>query len=385
MELGSTGGVDVELLLVDDRPANLLSLRALLEQPGRKILTATSGEEALRLLLRHDVAVVLLDVSMPGMDGHEVARLMRAQASTREGPVIFVTALERTAADLKDGYEAGAVDYLQKPLDPAQVRAKVEVFERLWLQQRVERARSENLERLTGKLERRVEHSERELDMAHEGLEAIVYAAFHNLRSSARSVEGLAAVLTDELEDRLDPSVSDLLSRIGAAAVRMAGTLEAVARLSMVRLAEIERSHFDLGALAADIVTTRWPARAAQLHVPRSLPVHADYGQCRTLLEVLLDNAFKYTRPIPEPRIELLREGETEPAVFLLRDNGVGFDPRFADRVFAPFYRLHGPGEFEGEGIGLTLARQVTTMHGGRVWAEGTLDEGARLYFTLDE
>ncbi len=154
----------VKILLVDDRPSNLLALKSLLERPDYELVLAQSGDEALRALLRHDFAVILLDVAMPGMDGFETAALIKKRQRTREVPILFVTASVYDMQSIFQGYTVGAVDYLQKPIDPHQVRAKVAVFVALYRQARqIERqaaALRASAERERELLRRRAEDSE---------------------------------------------------------------------------------------------------------------------------------------------------------------------------------------------------------------------------------
>ncbi len=402
-----------DVLLVDDRPENLLALSAVLEGPDVRLHTAAGGAEALRALRAHDFAVVLLDVQMPDLDGFEVARLMRARRRTRSTPIIFVTGIEQPPDSVFAGYEAGAVDFLVKPLDPVIVRSKVQVFlelhrHRQLLQQQagelaervrqVEEAHHALAEKthaleaseaavrtLNAELEGRVVARTRELDRANEQLEAFVFSASHNLRSPLRTIEGFVSLLLDTCGEQLVPDDRDLLERVAASAAHMAELLSALLRLARLHHAEASREVVDVAAVARRVVAglrARSPDRSVKVELPRAAVAQADPALVLVLLEVLLDNAWKYTSQTPDARIALSVEPGTPP-VFVLADNGVGFEPALTEDVFRPFTRLHSPRDFDGAGLGLATARQAVRAHGGRIEADSQPGRGARFRFTL--
>ncbi|MCB9537304.1 MAG: response regulator [Myxococcales bacterium] len=403
----------LDVLLVDDRPANLQALAAVLEGPDVQLHTAGGGAEALRAMRTHDFAVVLLDVQMPDLDGFEVARLMRARRRTRSTPIIFVTGIEQPPDSVFAGYEAGAVDFLVKPLDPVIVRSKVQVFlelhrqrllvvqqagelaERVRQVEEAHRALGEKtraleaseaaVRTLNAELEERVATRTRELARANEQLEAFVFSASHNLRSPLRTIEGFVSLLLDTCGEQLVPDDRDLLERVAASAAHMAELLSALLRLARLHHAEPSREAVDVAGVARRVVAglrALAPDRAVRVDLPDRAVVQADPALVLVLLEVLLDNAWKYTGQTPGARIALTVE-ETTPARFTLTDNGVGFDPTLTADVFRPFTRLHSPRDFDGVGLGLATARQAVRAHGGRIEADSEPERGARFRFTL--
>ena len=205
----------VNILLVDDRPENLTSMEALLARPDRHLLKATSGNEALRLLLKHEVALVLLDVQMPGMDGYEIARLMHGRERTRDIPIIFVTASDRSEERAYHGYEAGAVDFLYKPISPIILKSKVEVFIQLHRNATELKALNSALELTSAELRRRVAD-----------LQSVNHTLSHDLRAPLRSIDGFSRILSEEYHGKLGEDADRYLLRIANACARMSRMLD---------------------------------------------------------------------------------------------------------------------------------------------------------------
>jgi signal transduction histidine kinase len=356
------------VLIVDDIEANLVALEAQLDTLDCEIVRAGSGNDALRALLRRDFAVMLLDVQMPGMDGYEVARLARSNRSTRDVPIVFVTAMHETEASVLEGYGSGAIDFLFKPINPHILMGKVRVFLELHESRR--------------KLLDEIESHKRTLA----DFEAFNYSVSHDLRAPLRPLEGFAAVVLAENAGVLDERARDYLGRIRAAAVRMGQLIDDLLALSKISRTAVRRKPVDVGALAAEVVgelRAAEPAREVELVVAPGLSAMADARLLRIALENLLRNAWKFTRNRPRARIEVGARADGERA-FFVKDDGVGFDPTYAARLFQPFQRLHRATEFEGTGIGLAIVNRIVGAHGGRIWAESSPDAGASFCFTLE-
>ncbi len=356
------------ILLVDDVPANLLALEAVLADLPCDLVRASSGAEALRHLLQREFAMVLLDVQMPEMDGFEVARLARAHPSTREVPIIFVTAMFETEDDIRRGYEAGVVDFLFKPLKADVLRSKVSIFLELYTGRR----------RLADEIEA---HKKTLVE-----LEAFSYSVSHDLRAPLRPLDGFSQILLEDYGDKLDERARDYLHRIRAAAQRMGQLIEDLLELSRVARADIVRGTVDLVAMATTIVgelRSVDPSRDVELVTAPHAKTKADPRLLRVALDNLVRNAWKFTSKKEHARIELGITTAGAQTVYFVRDNGVGFNPAFAGKLFQAFQRLHSPAEFEGTGIGLAIVARIVHRHGGRIWAESTQGEGATFYFTL--
>ncbi|HEY4181831.1 MAG TPA: ATP-binding protein [Kofleriaceae bacterium] len=235
-------------------------------------------------------------------------------------------------------------------------------------------------------LEQRVADRTRELQAANRDLESFSYSVAHDLRAPLRALGHFAVALSEDHGDKLDDKGKDYVLRIQRAGEQMQQITEALLALSRLTRKEISRERVDLGELAETVIDplrSREPERHVDLVVPPGLVVEGDSALLRALFENLLGNAWKFTRGKDPARIELGSEQDAGDRVYFVRDNGAGFDPRFTDKLFAPFQRLHSAHEFEGSGIGLATAAKIVQRHGGRIWAEGRVGEGATMRFTL--
>jgi two-component system, sensor histidine kinase and response regulator len=385
------GPVDerVNILLVDDQPANLVALEAMLQDLGQNLVRASSGREALKCVLSQDFAVILLDVKMPEMDGFETATLIRERDKSRDTPIIFLTAADRSQTQAVRGYALGAVDYLLKPVVPEFVRSKVAVFVELakknalllrqaqLLRQGEQEAR--DLAETRAELVRDLEHKNREL-------ESFSYAVSHDLRAPLRRIDAFGRAVEETQAERLDESGRHFLARVREASQQMMQLIDDVLYLSRVTRTELREQEVDLSALVAlllDRMREAEPARSVELKIRPGVVVRGDGQLLRIALENLLANAWKFTANESAARLEFGLTQVGGEAAYFVRDNGAGFDMAYADRLFAPFQRLHRTGEFPGTGIGLATVQRIIHRHGGRVWAEGLVGQGATFYFTI--
>jgi two-component system, sensor histidine kinase and response regulator len=379
----------VSILLVDDQPANLIALEAMLQGLGQNLIKAGSGREALKWLLTNDVAVVLLDVKMPEMDGFETATLIRERDKSRHTPIIFLTAADQSQTQAVRGYAVGAVDYLVKPVVPEFVRSKVAVF--------VELAKKNELLRRQTELLRTSEQEARELaetraelvrDLEHKNreLESFSYAVSHDLRAPLRRIESFSRAVQDSQGERLDQDGRRYLDRVREASQQMSQLIDDVLYLARVTRAEMREQEVDLSGLVTllvDRMREAEPGRQVELKVRPGLTVLGDGQLLRIAVENMLENAWKFTAKTASARIEFgLANVAGEPSYFV-RDNGAGFDMAYVDRLFGPFQRLHLATEFPGTGIGLATVQRIIHRHGGQVWADGLPGQGATFHFTI--
>jgi two-component system, sensor histidine kinase and response regulator len=379
----------VNILLVDDQPANLIALEAMLQGLGQNLVKAQSGREALKWLLSDDFAVILLDVKMPEMDGFETAALIRQREKSRHTPILFLTAADNTQTHAVRGYAVGAVDYLVKPVVPEFVRSKVAVFVELAKKSELLRRQTSlllesqqaalDLAETRAELVRDLEHKNREL-------ESFSYAVSHDLRAPLRRIDSFSRAVLESQGERLDEAGRRYLERVREASQHMSELIDDVLYLSRVTRADLREHEVDLSAVA-NLVLTRLqesePARKVEIKVRPGVIVTGDGQLLRIALENLLENAWKFTGKEPDGKIEFgVTNASGEPTYFV-RDNGAGFDMSYADRLFGPFQRLHPHGEFPGSGIGLATVQRIIHRHGGRVWAEGLVGQGATFQFTL--
>ena len=379
----------VNILMVDDEPANLEALEAILEPLGQTLYRANSGIEALRAVLDRDYAVILLDVQMPDLSGIETAALIRERERSSNTPIIFLTGVVKTSEMIFKGYSAGAVDYLMKPVVSGILRAKVEVFvdlalARLKLQNEVnERARiAAEITKLNMALEQRNE----DLIAANEDLEAFGHSVSHDLRMPLRHIHAYISMLETTATTKLDKEEVRQMGVIRDAARRMSQLIDDLLAFSRIGRAELKVSRIDCEALVQQVITDM-PTDLTDRHIVwtiESLPsISGDVNLMRQVWANLLANAVKYTRPRAQANITISAVTQDDEVIFSVADNGVGFDPAYADRLFGVFQRLHSEQQFEGTGVGLANVRRIIQRHAGRTWADSKPNDGATFYFSL--
>ena len=359
------------VLVVDDRPDKRLALVTALGE-GLEVVTAASGDDALRHLLTRSFAVVLMDVHMPGIDGFETARLIRGREQSRHTPIIFVTADDSDAAR---GYSLGAVDFVHAPFVAEILRAKVAVFAELF-------RKTEDVRLLNEALEARL----RELTALNEELEAFSYSVSHDLRAPLRHVAGFLDLLRRRAEGQLDEPSRRYVDLIGSAATRMAALIDDLLAFSRTSRQGLRPTQVDLNVLIQDVRDSLAPEigpRDVSFQIGDLPKVWGDYSLLRIVFTNILENALKYTRTRERAHIEVGARVEGDEAVVFVRDDGVGFDMEYAGKLFGVFQRLHRADEFEGTGIGLATVRRVVGRHGGRTWAESAPEKGTTLYVAL--
>jgi light-regulated signal transduction histidine kinase (bacteriophytochrome) len=235
-------------------------------------------------------------------------------------------------------------------------------------------------------LERRVAERTAELAVANRRLRSFSYSVSHDLRAPLRAIAGFGAELAQSSRDRLSPEERRDLDRILGAARRMEQLIEGMLVLGRVVESEMRRVPVDLTALAREIageLSEAEPARSVEVDIQEGLRAVGDPVLLRAALANLLGNAWKFTRPRLPARVEVGRQPGGSEAAFFVRDNGAGFDMRYADRLFGAFQRLHRHDEFPGTGVGLATVEQIISRHGGRIWAESRPNEGATFFFSL--
>lgn len=245
------------------------------------------------------------------------------------------------------------------------------------------RLRDRELRSLNATLER----SLHEQLLLNRELEAFSYSVSHDLRAPLRSIDGFAQALREDWGDRLDEAAQDHLSRVRNAAQRMGRLIDDLLKLSRLSRAQVQRVDVDLSQIARDVareLEDRNPTRRVEWRISDGLGAHCDPSLARIVLENLLGNAWKFTSKTPEARIEFTKMPETEPATFVIRDNGAGFDMQYADRLFAPFQRLHGERDFPGTGVGLATVQRIVHKHGGEVRTRAEVGHGAAFYFSFE-
>jgi signal transduction histidine kinase len=380
--------------VVDDEERNRALMRAYLES-SYDVIEAADAATAMEILKRQRIDLVLLDVMMPAMDGLEACRLIKRRFTEPFLPVVLLTALDEQQ-ERNAGLEAGADDFLSKPVDRQELFFRVRTFVKLRKQD--EHIRHQ-LQALTAQ-DRQIRHQLQELDRlarvryqwaeelerANKELEAFSYAVSHDLRAPLRTISGFSDALLTDQGDRLDDEGRSHLARVRSATDRMGRLIEDLLDLSRISGGTIERQRVDIAAIAREVVaelSRREPERRVTLEIDEEMIVQADRRLFTIALENLIGNAWKFTARRTEAHIAVGRLFEAGEEVCFVRDDGTGFDPLHADRLFQPFQRLHSQAEFEGTGIGLATVKRIISRHGGRIWAEAARGKGATFYFTL--
>jgi signal transduction histidine kinase len=401
----------VNILIVDDEPKNLAVLETVLDDPGYRLVRATSGEEALLALMAEEFALLILDVRMPGMSGFEVAQLVKERRKTARIPIIFLTAYYNEDQHIVEGYVSGAVDYLHKPVNPSVLRSKVAVFAELHRKGRMleaangmllgEVAERRHAEAMLGELnrtlDRRVQERTAELQASEARLleasrrkDEFLATLAHELRNPLAPVRNAVELLKHQSrEPERVEWATQLIDRQVRSLARLIDDLMDVSRINQGRI-ELRRETVTLGEVLSDAVETVRPHMEAAGHdlvvlLPdASLAVEADRTRLAQAFVNLLHNAAKYTDP--GGRIEVVVQVEKGQALVTVRDNGIGIAPEHLDNVFDMFSQVESALSRSrgGLGIGLSLTQRLVRMHGGSVkaYSEG-LGKGSRFQVQL--
>lgn len=404
----------MKVLIVDDLEANRKLLRINLEAEGIETMEAADGVEALAVLGTGEADAIISDILMPRMDGYRLCQEVRRSGAHGQTPFIFYTSTYISPGDEKLALACGADRYLKKPsaigdivgalrelagaaVAPEHAAPAEEgtVVMREYNEALVRKLedRNDQLEAARAqialaneRLERRVEERTAELRLANQELEAFSQSIAHDLRSPLTVIDGFCHLLIEDCREQVSPQVIDRLRFIGDAARRMNELTNDLLRLARANRAEMSLRQVDLGKLAAAIVDDlrdAHPARRVSFQGAATAPVQGDVGLLRIALENLLGNAWKYSAKTAAAHLEFggrLQDGETQ---YYVRDNGAGFDMAGAGKLFSTFCRLHPTSEFPGTGIGLSTVHRIIARHGGRIWADAAVGQGATFYFTL--
>lgn len=357
-----------KILMVDDKPENLIALERLLRDLPVKLYKANNGNDALRLTLHNEFALALLDIQMPEMDGYELAELLRQEEKTAEMPFIFISAIYTDSINIFQGYEKGAFSYITKPFEPKVLLAKVQFF--------IDKHRKEKA----------LEAKTRQLEIMNDELKSFSYSVSHDLRAPLRAISGFSKVLKTKAAGHLQEDHNRYLNMIIENVDRMSQLIDDLLKLSRTSRQEQIFSVVDMTALSKSVFKELMQSNQSKtpdLNMS-DLPVAlADKNMMHQVWTNLIGNAIKYSKRASKPKIEIGGRIEENEAIYHIKDNGVGFDMEFADKLFQLFQRLHSEDEFEGTGVGLNIVKRIITRHQGKIWAESDSGKGATFYFSI--
>ncbi|SIR04552.1 Signal transduction histidine kinase [Pseudomonas sp. B10] len=381
--------IQAKLLIVDDLPENLLALEALIKREDRTVYKALSADEALSLLLQHEFAMAILDVQMPGMNGFELAELMRGTEKTKNIPIIFVSAAGRELNYAFKGYESGAVDFLHKPLDIHAVKSKVNVFVDLYRQSKAMKQQVEALEQARREQEallQQLQSTQLELEQAVRMRDDFMSIVAHEVRTPLNGLiletqlrkmhlsrDNAAAFTLDKMQAMVDRDERQIKSLI-----RLIEDMLDVSRIRTGKLS-IRPSRFDLVQLVSNLLQNFAPQmEAAETSVSFEAPVPVegcwDEFRIEQVVSNLLTNALRYGGRSPI-QVRVYREGEE--ARVEVQDHGIGISAENQKRIFQQFERVSAKTVVAGLGLGLFISEQIVAAHGGSIVVESEINEGA--------
>jgi len=405
------------ILIVDDKQENLFSLKTLLQLNAYDVDTASSGEEALKKILKNEYALIILDVQMPGMDGYEVAETVSGYSKTKTIPIIFLSAVNIDKRFISKGYASGGVDYIIKPFDPDLLMLKVKTFYRLYkqskelkliqaeLQDEVDRRKQaqKQLEEVNNQLEEKVKERTKELLKANRELEAsntelqqYASVASHDLQEPLRKIITFINIIQERFLGRI-PEAAFYINKVASSTERMRNLINDLLNYSRLSTSSYFVST-DLNAILQETLSdleVTIQEKGAKIEVEKLSSAEVIPGQIRQVFQNIIGNALKFSKDNRTPQIKIWSErtnaklfsGNLDSAGNFLRihirDNGIGFNEAFLGKIFTLFQRLHGKDEYEGTGIGLAIVRKIIEKHNGIITANSKEGEGSTFIIVI--
>jgi len=401
-----------KILLVDDREDNLMAIETILESDGYAIIKASSGRQALKILLAEfDFAIILMDVQMPNLNGFQTAALVYEREKLRNIPIIFITANNFGDDNLYKGYQAGAVDYIYKPINPAVLRAKVAVLIELYKKNRQLLAQEQRLiaanksleqeirerkasEEKVNQLNKQLLENIASLESANKDLDRFAFMASHDLQEPLRKIRMFSDRMMHKNHHALDEDGKTNIIRIQKAAERMQALITDILTFSKITADKATFIQVDMNDLVQEVLTDlddEIKKKSAEIHVEKLPLLWLNPGLIKPLFQNLIGNSLKYSRKNVTPKIIIkseithqinnlskgLANKNENYCKLTIEDNGIGFDQKYAEDIFGMFKRLHSNNEFEGTGIGLALCKKIVEQHRGFIAANSVPNEGS--------
>lgn len=405
-----------KILLVDDREDNLFSMETILEGGDYQFVKATSGRQALKILLTEfDFALILMDVKMPNLSGFETASLIYERQKLKHIPIIFITAHSYDDEKIFKGYLAGAVDYIYKPINPDLLRAKVAVFVELYRKTQQLVAQEQKLITINKSLENEIkEHKLSEekikalnlkllqnidkLEASNKDLDRFAFMASHDLQEPLRKIHIFSERLHSEYGEQLDDKGRKYIGRIQIATIRLQTLIKDIMTFSKISADKGALTLSDMNVLVNDVIQDMEEdvnEKRGKVWVENLPSIPVNPTLIRPLFQNLIHNALKYSRSDVDPVIRIYSEFDAEfnnkaqkqvknkYCRIFIEDNGIGFEQSYAEQIFDMFKRLHHNNEYEGTGIGLALCKKIVEEHNGYISARSLLGQGSTFIISL--
>ena len=406
----------MKILVVDDSRSDLKVIRSNLEWHGCQVIEATNGREGLELAAAQIPDLIVSDCLMPVMDGFQFIFELKKLSQLESIPFIFYSDNYAGEKEAELALSLGARAFLEKQKGPDKLWDEIgriitageteepavnvggwpaEEYLKNYAQPVVgmleEKLRdlsteNETLVQLNGELERRLAEQGAQLQAANEELEMFSYSVSHDLRAPLRHIDGFSQALLEEYAAKLNSVGGGYLDRIRKSNGRMMGMIDAILEFSRCTRGDMVRQAVELSALTGEVagaLARSHPERHVDFRIAQGISVSGDARLLRVVMENLLSNAWKMTALREDALIEFFETTWDARRAFAVRDNGVGFDTAFADKLFTPFQMVHSPEEFPGRGVGLAIARRIISRHGGKIRADSEPGKGATFTFTL--
>lgn len=353
------------ILIADDKIENIISLEEILAANNRIFLRATSGNEALKLALKNqNIGLIMLDIQMPGMDGYEVAKLLKSNSITKNISIIFVTASNNEEQYILKGFEHGAVDYLQKPLSENVTKAKVNVFERLYFyQQGLKKAMSD-------------------LEAINKQLERFVYVVSHDIKSPLSSIITVLSVLEKNERVTSDPYLQSRIEMLSQSSNHLSTMINSILDYSRKSLAQQTTEEVDVYELVQQIAYLLFPPQNITINISPNLPVvKTQRIKLQQVFQNLLSNAIKFNDK-PNGIIEVDVKEKDDYYEFSVKDNGPGISREDREKIFTLFRTSNSKGRNEtSTGVGLFIIKMTVEEQSGNIRVESEEGKGSTFYF----
>jgi two-component system sensor histidine kinase/response regulator len=378
---------DYTILIVDDLKENIELLSALLRLNGYKTTFAKNGNQAIKTIENNKPDLILLDLMMPVMNGLQVCEILKSNPECKDIPIIFLTA-NQDQDKLSQAFDTGASDYVMKPFE------KTELLSRIKHQLIIKKQEAE------------IKQKNEELALINKELKLFDMMICHDLRSPLTHIKGFVYILKRNLAKKTTQKIQVCLNYIDQGVNKITHIIDGLSLLSQIQ--DLKNNHFqevNLSLIAENIlkkIDEENSERQLKFTVKPELLVNGDSNLLEIALENLINNAWKYSDKKPITQIEfgtiekqelithklntkeeIFTNLKDDEIIYFIRDNGIGFDSKEADKIFDPFERLHSLSEFDGVGMGLAIVERIISYHQGKIWCDAKINQGATFCFTI--